>query len=361
MRAAILEARESLAPAWVTYGTGRCALAANRDLWDAEAGRFAVGYNPGRPRRRHAARREGDRRGRRAARDALQLRLPPDDARLGEPAALAGLHRRRARGPGEHVRRPGALPAGSVRASSRRATTIRARRASPTATAASSGTPRRRRSRACRRPAPASSTPASSPRAPISARGPTSRATPGRSRPSEQLAAGVSHGRAAPQGGPRRRRAAGRRDGGLDPGAGEGAATPLPQRGARRRTRPRDADLDLAARRGAARRDPERAVLGAPGRAAAASRPYARVRARARPTGRWATSRPRRPTAPGSTRSSSRPSRPVASSRRSRSRRRARGRAGLSVTTQRKDDRWRARGDRGAHPALADGDATVSC
>jgi hypothetical protein len=46
LQAAILEARESLSPAWVTYGTGRCSLAANRDLWDAEAGRFAVGYNP---------------------------------------------------------------------------------------------------------------------------------------------------------------------------------------------------------------------------------------------------------------------------------------------------------------------------
>ena len=44
--AAILEAREAAAPAWVTYGTGRCALATNRDLWDAAAERFACGYNP---------------------------------------------------------------------------------------------------------------------------------------------------------------------------------------------------------------------------------------------------------------------------------------------------------------------------
>jgi len=44
--AAILEARAMLAPAWVTYGTGRCALATNRDLWDAESQRFATGYNP---------------------------------------------------------------------------------------------------------------------------------------------------------------------------------------------------------------------------------------------------------------------------------------------------------------------------
>lgn len=43
---AIVEARGALAPAWATYGTGRCGLATNRDLWDAEAERFACGYNP---------------------------------------------------------------------------------------------------------------------------------------------------------------------------------------------------------------------------------------------------------------------------------------------------------------------------
>jgi hypothetical protein len=47
--AAILAAREALAPAWVTYGTGRSALATNRDFWDAEQQRFATGYNPGAP------------------------------------------------------------------------------------------------------------------------------------------------------------------------------------------------------------------------------------------------------------------------------------------------------------------------
>jgi hypothetical protein len=47
--AAIVEAREALAPAWVTYGTGRSALATNRDLWDAEQQRFATGYNPEEP------------------------------------------------------------------------------------------------------------------------------------------------------------------------------------------------------------------------------------------------------------------------------------------------------------------------
>jgi hypothetical protein len=46
---AIVEAQEALAPAWVTYGAGRCALATNRDFWDEEAGRFAAGYNPDGP------------------------------------------------------------------------------------------------------------------------------------------------------------------------------------------------------------------------------------------------------------------------------------------------------------------------
>ena len=47
--AAILDAREAVAPVWVTYGTGRCALATNRDFWDADAERFAAGYNPDAP------------------------------------------------------------------------------------------------------------------------------------------------------------------------------------------------------------------------------------------------------------------------------------------------------------------------
>jgi hypothetical protein len=44
--AAVVEARASLAPSWITYGAGRCALAANRDYWDEAAGRFACGTNP---------------------------------------------------------------------------------------------------------------------------------------------------------------------------------------------------------------------------------------------------------------------------------------------------------------------------
>jgi hypothetical protein len=47
--AVIVEARDAVAPAWVTYGAGRSSLAANRDFWDEEAQRFAAGYNPDAP------------------------------------------------------------------------------------------------------------------------------------------------------------------------------------------------------------------------------------------------------------------------------------------------------------------------
>lgn len=43
---AIQQARHDLAPAWITWGTGKCTLATNRDLWDAEAGFYVCGYNP---------------------------------------------------------------------------------------------------------------------------------------------------------------------------------------------------------------------------------------------------------------------------------------------------------------------------
>lgn len=44
--AAILEASESMAPSWITWGTGRCSLATNRDYWDSEGQQFGCGYNP---------------------------------------------------------------------------------------------------------------------------------------------------------------------------------------------------------------------------------------------------------------------------------------------------------------------------
>lgn len=43
---AVGEALAALAPVRIVYGTGRCAMAAHRDFWDAENGLFACGYNP---------------------------------------------------------------------------------------------------------------------------------------------------------------------------------------------------------------------------------------------------------------------------------------------------------------------------
>lgn len=43
---AILEARNRMQSAWVTYGYGRCSLAKNRDWYDEGQGRWACGYNP---------------------------------------------------------------------------------------------------------------------------------------------------------------------------------------------------------------------------------------------------------------------------------------------------------------------------
>ena len=43
---AVHEAQSTATEAFVTYGQGRCSLAANRDFWDAGEGRFACGFNP---------------------------------------------------------------------------------------------------------------------------------------------------------------------------------------------------------------------------------------------------------------------------------------------------------------------------
>lgn len=46
---AVLAARATMAPAWITYGYGRSALATNRDYRDTERQLYACGYNPGGP------------------------------------------------------------------------------------------------------------------------------------------------------------------------------------------------------------------------------------------------------------------------------------------------------------------------
>ncbi|MFN8567415.1 MAG: hypothetical protein U0Z44_07825 [Kouleothrix sp.] len=47
--AAITAARAGLAPAWISYGYGRCGLATNRDLWAPDHGRYVCGFNPAGP------------------------------------------------------------------------------------------------------------------------------------------------------------------------------------------------------------------------------------------------------------------------------------------------------------------------
>lgn len=42
-------AKSTVAPATITFGQGRCSLAAHRDFWDKQAGRFVCGFNPAGP------------------------------------------------------------------------------------------------------------------------------------------------------------------------------------------------------------------------------------------------------------------------------------------------------------------------
>ena len=44
--AAMTEARAAMREAWITFGAGRCALAANRDTWDEAAQEWVCGFNP---------------------------------------------------------------------------------------------------------------------------------------------------------------------------------------------------------------------------------------------------------------------------------------------------------------------------
>jgi hypothetical protein len=43
---AVKEAHAKLAPVTITYGVGRCNLAAQRDFWDAGSGQYVCGFNP---------------------------------------------------------------------------------------------------------------------------------------------------------------------------------------------------------------------------------------------------------------------------------------------------------------------------
>ena len=202
-------------------------------------------------------------------RNAVQLRLPPDDPGLGEPTAVARLHRRRP----EVFETPSAPPCSSrAPPVSRPARRLRRRH--------SRRRPQRTTARSCRgrgdREPAAARNPLhlhgeSSRPAPTSVPGSTSRSTPASCPRAEHLAARVD---LVPL--PRKEDIGVveslSEEPGLGPGAREGAASPLPEPGARRQSGLRDAGLDLAARRRAAGRCPQRALLGFPGRAAAAPR-----------------------------------------------------------------------------------------
>src|SRR5229473_7056303 len=43
------EARQSVQPVTIRYGTGRCPLAAHRDFWDQDSNQFVCGFNPDGP------------------------------------------------------------------------------------------------------------------------------------------------------------------------------------------------------------------------------------------------------------------------------------------------------------------------
>jgi hypothetical protein len=49
LREAALAAKSDLAECYLTYATGRCDMATNRDYWDAERGIYACGFNPDEP------------------------------------------------------------------------------------------------------------------------------------------------------------------------------------------------------------------------------------------------------------------------------------------------------------------------
>ncbi len=132
-----------------------------------------VRLQPRRTGRRHRSRGESGRGQRRNARNGGELRLPPDDARVGEHAHQPGLRRRDARGDRTRHRRAVPVHSGRVRRP-RPARRLRRRRVrSRTATAGNSASRHCPRWKRCPPRARTSSTPARSCRARSSAPGST--------------------------------------------------------------------------------------------------------------------------------------------------------------------------------------------
>ena len=110
---AIVEAQEALAPAWVTYGAGRCALADQPRLLGRGGAALRRRLQPGRDlptTRCVVARVTGEDGGVLAT--VFNYACHPTTLAWENKAALARLHRRGARGLGGGLRRPGALPPG---------------------------------------------------------------------------------------------------------------------------------------------------------------------------------------------------------------------------------------------------------
>ena len=100
------EAIANLVPAWLTFGSGTCDLAQNRDAWDEDSQQFVTGFNPdGEADDTVLVARVSADDGS-VAGHAGQLRLPPHYPGPDQPPALPRLHRRDARSDGGRLRRP---------------------------------------------------------------------------------------------------------------------------------------------------------------------------------------------------------------------------------------------------------------
>ena len=314
-------AQSTATEAFVTYGHGRCGLAANRDFWDAEAERYACGYNPdGTADDTLLVARATDGTGRTlatlfnyachpttlawenrllspdyvgAAREVLEQafgapalflqgasgELAPRDDYVGDPAVAD-----------RNGRQLGHAAAAAIEALPPPGT-----RFVYTGIVASGANLGTWEYRPCE---------------------PEQLAAAGR------LDAVLTRRRPRAQGRHRRRREPLELDARLAAGAREGDAAGAPAPRARRRAGAPDADLGLAPRGGAPPRGPERALLRVPGGAAAALRRDAAPRPDDDERRRRLPAPTRDATAPAGTRSSSRRTHPGASSRRSRPRRR---------------------------------------
>ena len=171
-------AADAARPATIVYGTARCSLAAHRDYFDPRptSSSSAASTRPARPTTRCSSAEvtadDGD-----DARHGRELRLPPDDARVGEHALSARTTSGRCGRWSSSTPAPRACSCKGRPATSARGTGSSATRRSRTGTAGSSGSRPCPGWRRCRRRGRASSTPGRSSPGRRSASGSTSRST----------------------------------------------------------------------------------------------------------------------------------------------------------------------------------------